>query len=96
MRAIELYIKYEKSPPMVIRELGYPDRKMLLLYGTGYSRTRNRVCPMEKRYRRFPVLAGRTRGGSPPLPRHDEIFHEPSELGNPNRETSGHVVTNSS
>jgi hypothetical protein len=27
MRAIELYIKYEKSLADVIRELGYPDRK---------------------------------------------------------------------
>jgi transposase InsO family protein/transposase-like protein len=29
MRAIELYIKYEKSAADVIRELGYPDRKTL-------------------------------------------------------------------
>ena len=29
MKAIELYIKYDKSTVAVIRELGYPSRKLL-------------------------------------------------------------------
>jgi transposase-like protein len=32
MRAIELYIQYEKSAADVIRELGYPDRKTLRVW----------------------------------------------------------------
>jgi len=52
MRAIELYIKYEKSPADVIRELGYPDRK---------SRASGIRCTLKNRKPEYPVKKGMRR-----------------------------------
>jgi transposase-like protein len=54
MRAIELYIKYEKSPADVIRELGYPDRKMLRVWYRMYLVEQETGVPYEKRYTKVP------------------------------------------
>lgn len=54
MRAIELYIKYEKSPADVIRELGYPDRKMLGKWYKMYLEEQETGVPYEKRYAKVP------------------------------------------
>lgn len=54
MRAIELYIKYEKSPADVIRELGYPDRKMLRKWYKIFLEEQETGVPYEKRYARVP------------------------------------------
>jgi len=80
MRAIELYIKYEKSPADVIRELGYPDRKMLGKWYKMYLEKQETGVPYEKKVCEGPqLLAGRTRGGSPPLPQAwTKFFKEPS------------------
>ena len=48
MRAIELYIKYEKSPADVIRELGYPDRKMLGKWYKMYLEEQETGVPYKK------------------------------------------------
>lgn len=55
MRAIELYIKYEKSPGDVIRELGYPDRKMLCKWYKMYLEKQESGVPYEKGMRRSPA-----------------------------------------
>jgi len=54
MRAIELYIKYKKSPADVIRELGYPDPKMLGKWYKMYLEKQETEVPYEKRYAKVP------------------------------------------
>jgi len=54
MRAIELYIKYEKSPANVIRELGYPDRKSWTSGIRCTLKNRKPEYPMKKRYAKVP------------------------------------------
>jgi putative transposase len=39
MKAMELYIKYDLSATAVIRELGYPNRKMLARWYKEYKET---------------------------------------------------------
>jgi len=57
MRAIELYIKYEKSPADVIRKLGYPDRKMLGKWYKMYLEKQETGVPYEKRYAKVPSFS---------------------------------------
>jgi len=57
MRAIELYIKYEKSPADVIRELGYPDRKMLGKWYKMYLEKQETGVPYEKRFAKLPSFS---------------------------------------
>ena len=55
MWAIELYIKYEKSPADVIRKLGYPDRKSCAS-GIRYTfKNKKPEYPMKKGMRRSPA-----------------------------------------
>ncbi|WP_009202270.1 hypothetical protein [Acetomicrobium hydrogeniformans] len=54
MWAIELYIKYGKSPADVIRKLGYPDRKMLGKWYKIYLEKQETGVPYEKRYAKVP------------------------------------------
>jgi len=55
MREIELYIKYEKSPAYVIRELGYPDLKSWASGIRCTLKNRKPECPMKKGMRRSPA-----------------------------------------
>ena len=57
MRAIELYIKYEKSPADVIRKLGYPDRKMLGKWYKMYLEKQETGVPYEKRHAKVPSFS---------------------------------------